>query len=81
MQHETPIEPNETTPRNLVSIKTVAERLDVNELTVRRMVADGRLTAYRVGSRLLHVDSADVDALVVPVEPGTTAGYTKAVKP
>lgn len=69
-----------TTPTNLVSIKTVAERLDVNELTVRRMIADGKLTAYRVGSRLLRVDSADVDALLVPVAAGTTAGYIKGTK-
>jgi excisionase family DNA binding protein len=65
------------TPRNLVTIKTVAQRLEVTEITVRRMIADGRLTAYRIGGHLLRVDSADVDALIIPVAAGTTAGYIK----
>jgi hypothetical protein len=34
---------------------------------LRRYIASGRLTAYRVGPRLLKVDLADIEALLVPV--------------
>jgi excisionase family DNA binding protein len=34
----------------LYSIATVAERLDVSQDTVRRLIANGELTAIRIGS-------------------------------
>jgi excisionase family DNA binding protein len=50
-----------------ISLQAAAEKLGVSVDTVRRRIADGSLTAYRVGPRLLRVDSDDVDALATPV--------------
>ncbi|KAA0925967.1 excisionase family DNA-binding protein [Rhodococcus sp. ANT_H53B] len=67
-------------PTRLTTIKATAERLVVNELTIRRMIARGELTAYRIG-RQLRLNEAEVDGLLVPVAVGSTAGYNKtAVK-
>jgi excisionase family DNA binding protein len=35
--------------------------------TVRRYIADGRLTGYRMGPRLLRVDMNEVEALLSPI--------------
>jgi excisionase family DNA binding protein len=34
---------------------------------VRRLISDGTLTGYRVGSRVLRVDMDEVDALFKPI--------------
>jgi excisionase family DNA binding protein len=54
-----------------VSIATVADQLGVSTRTVRRYVASGRLTAYRVGPRLLRVDAdqAAEQLLGSPIHP------------
>lgn len=39
-----------------------AEYLKCGELTVRRMIADGRVKAYRVNARLVRLDLDEVDA-------------------
>jgi excisionase family DNA binding protein len=51
----------------LITIAEAAERLRVNPRTVRRRVADGHLTAYRVGPSLIRLDSDEVDALLRPI--------------
>lgn len=66
-----------TTPNRLVTVQSVAERLNVNELTVRRMISRGELTGYKVGPRLLRLDADEVDAYIQPVPVGSTAGYVK----
>ncbi len=55
--------------RDLVTIAEAAAYLGVSHKTIRRMIADGRLPAFRVGGgggpiRLL---AADVEASKVPV--------------
>lgn len=57
------------TTRRLRDITEAADYLGVNPRTIRRYLADGRLTAYRVGDKLLRVDMAEVEALAVAVEP------------
>ena len=47
----------------LVSIDAVAEFLDVDPRTVRRMIHDGKLPAYRIG-RLVKIDMRAVDSMV-----------------
>lgn len=53
-------------PRAL-SIKASASYLGVSPDTVRRLVDAGELPAFRVGSKLLRIMSADLDALMRPV--------------
>lgn len=54
--------------RRLASIAQTAELLGVSQKTIRRRIADGTLTAYRSGPRLVRID-LDVaeDALLCPI--------------
>jgi excisionase family DNA binding protein len=58
--------------RHLVSIGQAAELTAVSTKTIRRRIADGSLTAYRMGPRLIRVDLAELDALLRPIP--TTGG-------
>jgi excisionase family DNA binding protein len=49
--------------REMISTAQATARLGVSTATIRNYVANGKITAYRVGSRLLKFDVADVDAL------------------
>jgi excisionase family DNA binding protein len=53
--------------RTLIDVRDAAAHLGVSERTIRNYVAEGRLTAYRVGPQLLRFDLAEVDALAQPV--------------
>jgi excisionase family DNA binding protein len=68
---------NQTLSRRhqLVSLAAAADATDVHPRTVRRWIAAGRLTGYRVGPRLIRVDLAEVDALLhpIPTAAGTAA--------
>lgn len=52
--------------RRYARLKEAAEYLDVTDRTVRQMIADGRLTGYRSGSRLVRVDLNEIDAAMTP---------------
>ena len=62
-----------TTPK-YISQQDAADQLGVSVKTIRRSIAAGRLTGYRVGGRLLRVDQAEVAAMLRPIP--TTAGTT-----
>lgn len=49
--------------RRLVSLATAADHADVSTRTLRRYIAQGRLTGYRIGPRLLKVDLNEVGQL------------------
>jgi excisionase family DNA binding protein len=53
--------------RQLSTIQEAAHRYHVHPDTIRRRIADGELTGYRFGARLLRVDLAEVDALLRPI--------------
>ena len=53
-------------PRRYAKIAEAAEYLQVTDRTVRQMIADGRLTGYRAGTRLVRVDLNEVDAAMTP---------------
>jgi excisionase family DNA binding protein len=57
-------QPAATPPaRRWATVITTADYLDVNPKTVRDMIDDGRLTAYRgYGARCLRLDLNEVDA-------------------
>lgn len=52
--------------RRYISLQAAAEYLGVTDRTVRAMIADGRLTGYRNGPRLVRVDLNEVDAAMRP---------------
>ena len=52
--------------RRYVKIGEAADYLQVTDRTIRQMVADGRLTAYRSGSRLVRLDLDEIDAAMQP---------------
>ena len=56
----------EFTRRRYVSVAEAADYLQVTTRTIRQMIADGRLTGYRSGTRLVRVDLNEIDAAMVP---------------
>lgn len=52
--------------RRWASIQEVAEYLGVNERTIRQMIADGRLTGYRNGKKMIRLDLNEVDSSMRP---------------
>ncbi|WP_324252180.1 helix-turn-helix domain-containing protein [Mycobacteroides abscessus] len=51
----------------MISLADAAERLDVCPRTLRRYIAAGRLTAYRIGPRLIKIDPNELDQMVIRV--------------
>ena len=52
----------ETCGRRYASTNEAAAYLGVSDRTIRLMIADGRLTAYRgLGPRMLRIDLNDID--------------------
>lgn len=59
--------------RQLVSVAYAADYLGVVPRTIRRRIADGTLTAYRIAnSRVIRLDLAEVEQLLRPIP--TTGG-------
>ena len=52
--------------RRYGSIADAAEYIGVTPRTIRQMIADGRLTGYRSGPRLIRVDLNEVDDAMQP---------------
>lgn len=49
------------------TIKAAAEYLGVDPKTIRRWISQGRLTAYRVGPRLIRIDRDSLFKIARPV--------------
>jgi excisionase family DNA binding protein len=60
--------------RRMLSMAAVAEQFDVSERTIRRWIAAGQLSAYRIGTRTVRLDAAEVDAIVHKVPTTRRAG-------
>ncbi|MCK8615851.1 excisionase family DNA-binding protein [Gordonia sp. C13] len=58
--------PAHTSRRRYASIKESAEYLGVTDRTIRQMIADGRLTGYRNGGRLIRLDLNEIDQSMQP---------------
>jgi excisionase family DNA binding protein len=52
--------------RRYCTIYDAAEYLGVTDRTIRTMIADGRLTAYRNGRRIIRLDLNEIDAAMKP---------------
>lgn len=57
-----PDAPNRAARRHYVKVAEAAEYLHVSVRTIREMMADGRLTGYRSGTRLVRLDLNEIDA-------------------
>jgi excisionase family DNA binding protein len=55
-----------TSRRRYVKIAEAAAYLQVTDRTIRQMIADGRLTGYRNGGRLVRLDLNEIDAGMRP---------------
>jgi excisionase family DNA binding protein len=56
--------PHPAAGRRLCSIDDAAAELACSPRTVRRMIASGQLTGYRVGARLLRVDLNEIETVL-----------------
>ena len=65
--------PRAITPGRLRSVNAAADRYDVNPRTVRRWIADGLITGYRVGGKLVKVDLDEIDRTIVRPIPAAQA--------
>ncbi|XTP37160.1 excisionase family DNA-binding protein [Mycobacterium sp. TJFP1] len=52
--------------RRYAKLAEAAEYLGCTDRTIRQMIADGRLTGYRNGKRLVRVDLNEIDAAMKP---------------
>lgn len=55
---------NGVAARRYASIAEAAEYISCNPATIRVMLADGRLTKYSLGPRVLRVDLNEIDAIM-----------------
>jgi excisionase family DNA binding protein len=62
--------PKHPPKRRLVSIPVAAEAADVCTKTIRRWIAEGRITGYRVGARLIKVDLDELESTFRPIGGG-----------
>jgi len=53
--------------RRTATIAVAAEYVPCSPKTIRRRIADGSLTGYRMGPRLIRVDLNELDALMRPI--------------
>lgn len=55
-------------PRKYRTVDASAEYLRITTKTLRKLIADGLLPCSRIaGTKLLRIDQADLDKLLVPV--------------
>lgn len=59
--------PTATESQKFVSQDAAAERWGVSVDTIRRLIAAGKLTGYRLNGRIIRVDLAEVDACFRPI--------------
>jgi len=52
------------------SIQEAAGHLHVNPRTIRRMIARGELTGFRLGPRVIRVDLNELQAIMRPIPSG-----------
>lgn len=57
--------------RTRLSPAEAAEEFGVHLRTIRRMISDGRLPAYRVGPRLIRINREDLEKAMRPIPTAT----------
>jgi excisionase family DNA binding protein len=61
---------NRPSSRQMISLEQAAEIIGCHPRTIRRRIAEGQLTGYRMGLRILRVDQAEVENLLRPIPAG-----------
>lgn len=56
--------PHFCAPKNLATLQEAAGYLHCHERTIRRHIAAGNLTAYRLGKRMIRVDLNEIHAAI-----------------
>ncbi|MBH5297514.1 helix-turn-helix domain-containing protein [Corynebacterium ulcerans] len=56
--------PTKISPRSYESLQDSARRIGVAVKTLRRWIAQGKITAYRPSARVIRLDAAEVDAMM-----------------
>lgn len=56
-----------TSRRQMVTIDQAADFLSCSPRTVRRMISRGEITGFRIGSHMLRIDLAELEAQLRPV--------------
>lgn len=51
-------------PRRYLTLSDAAEWLSLDEKTLRRWISQGRLTAYRVGPKLIRLDADEIENMI-----------------
>ena len=59
----------------MVSIAAAADHYGVSRQTVRRWIASGKITAYRVGPRLIRVDLEEIEARIIHAVPTVNVSH------
>jgi excisionase family DNA binding protein len=54
-------------PDRYLPLADAAEYAGVTTKTIRRWIAAGNLTGYRVGPRLIRVKASELDAMLLPI--------------
>ncbi|MCG5433948.1 excisionase family DNA-binding protein [Mycobacterium sp. MYCO198283] len=68
-----PVHRNDPAPsqrRRYATQYEAADYLGVTTRTIRQMIADGRLTGYRLNPRFIRIDLNDIDAAMTPTGGG-----------
>jgi predicted site-specific integrase-resolvase len=60
--------------QNLVRLKTCAEQRNISVVSLRRYISQGKLTAYRLGPKIIMVDLNELDAVVLKRIPTVSGG-------
>jgi len=50
--------------KRYVKIDEAAAYIDVNPITIRKLITNGKIRGYRSGTRILRVDLNEIDALL-----------------
>lgn len=62
MARTTSARPIRSEQQRFIRQETAAERWDVSVDTIRRLIATGKITGYRLNGRIIRVDQDEVDA-------------------
>lgn len=66
--------------RRYAKVSEAAKHIRCSERTILQMIADGRLSGYRSGKRLVRVDLDELDAVIQPSSDAIAAHIEKIIE-